>query len=364
MRTKKIITGILTGALCLSMLTACSGSNTTEDDASAKAEENSQSESSITKEESQAEESSKEESQTESGDKEDDKLHTIYILDAGKNDKMTAHFFNTMNDETAEVAMTKTAEGDDYYTYSCDADTSLYNMVNLTYGDDIVSKDVAFNSYVAGWYLKDEKLLPYAEGMDLKYDPPFDTTSFTFDGYEKTVYIWTPSDYDETSDEQYSTIYMLDGQTVLATGMERGMDSDTDSWNVSESVTGMMSVTDNKAIIVCIVTGDQNRDNELIPDIGELNNRGPEPIKSEKRGNDFADFICDTIMPYVQENYNVYTDAAHTSLAGSSLGGLETFYAVLSHPDKFGTGGEISNGTERITEDFSKNPYLIMIQVI
>ena len=44
-------------------------------------------------------------------------------------------------------------------------------------------------------------------------------------------------------------------------------------------------------------------------------------------------------MPYVNENYNVYTDAEHTALAGSSLGGLETFYTVLSHPDKFGTGG-------------------------
>ena len=47
-------------------------------------------------------------------------------------------------------------------------------------------------------------------------------------------------------------------------------------------------------------------------------------------------------MPYVEENYNVYTDAEHTSLAGSSLGGLETFYTVLAHPDKFGTGGVMS----------------------
>ena len=44
----------------------------------------------------------------------------------------------------------------------------------------------------------------------------------------------------------------------------------------------------------------------------------------------------------MNENYNVYTDAEHTALAGSSLGGLETFYTVLSHPDKFGTGGVMS----------------------
>ena len=338
MKSKKIITGLLTSALCLSMLSACVGNGAPESEDSVQPEESKQTELSGKDEKRQTEEN-----QTEKSMLEDNKLHTIYIRDAGKSDKMTASFFNTMNNATVDVTMKKTDEGADYFTYSCEADTSLYNMVHLMYGDNTESKDVAFNSYVAGWYLKDGRLLPYAEGMDLKYDPPFETKNFKFDGYDKTVYIWTPSDYDKASDEKYSTIYMLDGQTVLATGMERGMDSDTDSWNVSESVTGMMSVTDNKAIVVCIVTGDQNRSNELIPDLGELNNRGPEPIESTKRGNAFADFICDTIMPYVQENYNVYTDAEHTSLAGSSLGGLETFYAVLSHPDKFGTGGVLSS---------------------
>ena len=47
-------------------------------------------------------------------------------------------------------------------------------------------------------------------------------------------------------------------------------------------------------------------------------------------------------MPYINENYHVYTDAMHTSLAGASLGGLETFYTVLLHPDKFGIGGALS----------------------
>ena len=137
---------------------------------------------------------------------------------------------------------------------------------------------------------------------------------------------------------------MFDGQTVLATGRERGMDSDTESWNVSESVTAMMSVTDYKAVIVGISNIEGNRDDELVPDIGNIKKipTGKDMLETKKHGNAFADYICDTIMPFIQKNYNVYTDAEHTSLAGSSLGGLESFYAVLTHPDKFGTAGVMS----------------------
>ena len=125
------------------------------------------------------------------------------------------------------------------------------------------------------------------------------------------------------------------------------MDNDSVCWNVSESVESMMATTDNKAIIVAIDNGSPYRNDELIPDLGAINMEGEaiglqEEDISLMRGSAFADFLCDTIMPYVNENYNVYTDAQHTSLAGSSLGGLETFYTVLTHPDKFGTGGVMS----------------------
>lgn len=340
MKTKTLMAVMLSGALSLSVLSGCGEAETAESTVNNGASIQTSSE-----EESTDIPENSEESKSETDVKktsENTKIHTLYIRDAGKSDKVTAEFFNTMSDAKTTVEMKKADEGDDYTTYSCEGDTTLYNMVHITYesgSQSLVSKDVSFNNYVAGWYLKDNTLLPYAEGMDLKYDPKFDTKTFKFDGEDKEVYIWTPDDYDKTSEDKYSTIYMFDGQTVLATGVDRGMDSDTECWNVSQSVEGMMSLTDNKAIIVCI-TNLENRDDELIPDLGDL--AKGQKLDTKKRGNVFADFICDTIMPYVQENYNVYTDAQHTSLAGSSFGGLETFYAVLTHPDKFGTAGVLS----------------------
>ena len=179
------------------------------------------------------------------------------------------------------------------------------------------------------------------------YDPQFETKTFQFDGREKKVYIWTPEDYEGKSSEKYSVIYMFDGQSILTTGIDKGMDNDRVCWNVTEHITSMMAQTDNKAIIVATDNNDVYRNDELVPDLGDINmenesgNVDPEDV-SGKQGGNFADFICDTVMPYVNENYNVHTDAQHTALAGASLGGLETFYTVLTHPDKFGAGGVLS----------------------
>ncbi len=338
MKTKTIFAGLLSGILCLTLFSGCGGSDTSgasdKGDSSASGDS---SVSAVSDDKSSAASQEKDTDQESSGTTQKGTGHTLLIRDAGKSDKMTATFFNTMSDATAEIEMTKAEEGDDHITYSCEGDTSLYNMVRLTYGAGKVSTDVSFNSYVAGWYLKDDTLLPYAEGMDLRYDPAFDTKVFQFDGVDKEVYIWTPENYDKDSSDKYSTVYMFDGQTVLATGRDRGMDSDTECWNVSESVAGMMSVTDNKTILVCITDVD-NRADELVPDLGTV----AASLDTKKRGSAFADFICDTIVPYVRDNYNVYPDAQHTALAGSSLGGLETFYTVLTHPDTFSAGGVLS----------------------
>ena len=320
MSVKQIIAGLLCGVLCLSTATACSN----------------------TKESAQA----TQDSATDPEKPKEAKMHKLTIRAAAEITEMTATFLNTASGKTSDVKMEKSADGDRNVLFSCEADVNLYNMVHLTYGET-TSMDVAFNSFVSGWNLDNDELLPYTVGTEPAYDPKFETKVFQFDGRDKNVYIWTPEDYDKNSDEKYAVIYMFDGQSVLATGKERGMDNDVFCWNVSESVSGMMAATDNKAIIVAIDNGSPYRNDELIPDLGSIDLEGEganikEEDFTQKRGNAFADLICDTIMPYVNENYNVYTDAQHTSLIGSSLGGLETFYAVLAHPDKFGTGGVLS----------------------
>jgi enterochelin esterase-like enzyme len=50
----------------------------------------------------------------------------------------------------------------------------------------------------------------------------------------------------------------------------------------------------------------------------------------------FVKFLTDELLPWIQEQYALKTDAAHTVLCGDSLGGLISAYAALRRPDVFG----------------------------
>lgn len=72
---------------------------------------------------------------------------------------------------------------------------------------------------------------------------------------------------------------------------------------------------------------------------------------------EFGDYLNNTVVPYIEKNYNVYQEAAHRSICGSSLGGLASFYIGLEHPETFGTVGALSS-TFSIGDDELWSDYL------
>ena len=60
------------------------------------------------------------------------------------------------------------------------------------------------------------------------------------------------------------------------------------------------------------------------------------------RGDDYVDFLAKTLKPYIDKNYRTEKDARHTTVAGSSMGGLISAYAILKYPDVFGNTGIFS----------------------
>ena len=47
-------------------------------------------------------------------------------------------------------------------------------------------------------------------------------------------------------------------------------------------------------------------------------------------------FIVKELKPIIDGKYSVYTDAKHTFIAGSSMGGLISMYAICEYPNIFG----------------------------
>ena len=279
------------------------------------------------------------------------------VRDELKRDTMTALFRNTSTGGTKEVEMTKGEDGEDCSVFTCNADPEEFDRVTLTSGEES-TPELSFNSYVPGWRLDKRRFMPLDNGEK----PEYKRVSFEYQNRTKDVLIWTPDDYDANSSEKYSVIYMSDGHNLFDPAA-----TSTGSWAVAESVRAMMAQGGQGCIIVGVENMDGWRDDELTPDIGEVTS---EDYK-DGHGEYYADFVVDTVMPYVNENYNVYTDREHTHVCGSSSGGLECFYIAMEHPDKFASVGALSPAFILFTDetwteyfkdkDYSKNAPFIYL---
>ena len=88
------------------------------------------------------------------------------------------------------------------------------------------------------------------------------------------------------------------------------------------------------AIIVGIDHGDQHRLTEYNPFDNERFGKG--------RGDDYVDFIVQTLKPFIDKTYQTKSSARHTTIAGSSMGGLISMYAMAKYPQVFGKAGVFS----------------------
>lgn len=289
--------------------------------------------------------------------------HTLYFKDSAKSSKAVVTFFNSTNNKSEEAEMKKISEDKDSFTFSCEGNCASYNMAYITCGDE-KTREFAFNPCVSGWYKNEDDFLPYTEGEEINYTPEFERITLTGHGYKKKIYIWKPDGYDASSPEKYSTLYVIDGQFMTYLG-EYGQVLN-DCTVATDQVKAMNSAAGQKTIVVAI-DNVGTRDYELLPDIGDSliekdfeskNGTQYEDEFDSMDGTQFADFVANTLVPYVQKNYNVYTDKLHTAIVGASLGGIESFYITVEYPDIFGTCGALSPsfwafGTE-IMDDYIK----------
>ncbi len=89
-----------------------------------------------------------------------------------------------------------------------------------------------------------------------------------------------------------------------------------------------------EVIIVGIEHGNEERINELTPYKNEEYGGG--------KGEGYLGFIIHNLKPHIDASYRTLRASAHTSIFGSSLGGLISFYAAIKYPNIFGNAGVFS----------------------
>lgn len=205
--------------------------------------------------------------------------HTLYFKDSGKADQAVATFFSSVSGESKDVEMKKISADSDGTTFVCEQDPSVYNMAYVTCGGEKTDR-FAFNRCVSGWYKYGHLVLPYTEGEPLDYVPDFKNVTLNGYGYDKTIHIWTPDDYDASSDEKYATVYALDGENMV---IADGADPLAVSSGMTEQVRSMTAETGQKAIVVTIESiGYIARDYEMVPLIG---------VQTDERVNQIAEEV-------------------------------------------------------------------------
>lgn len=143
----------------------------------------------------------------------------------------------------------------------------------------------------------------------------------------RRIWIYLPKGYNETQ-KRYPVLYMQDGQNIFDE-----YTSAFGEWGVDECLDSLIASGKPAGIVVGIDNGPER-----------LNEYNPYAFRDfgEGEGDRYLDFIVQTLKPFIDKNYRTLASKENTIIAGSSMGGLISYYAMIKQPQVFGKAGIFS----------------------
>lgn len=142
----------------------------------------------------------------------------------------------------------------------------------------------------------------------------------------RKAYVYIPNEAKKHPERRYPVLYMFDGHNVF-------FDSDATygkSW-------GMKTYMDRTKTPMIIAAVECNHS----PEGGRLSEYSPFTFSGGNlghivgRGDETMDWLIHTFKPEIDRRFPTLPDRAHTFIAGSSMGGLMSLYAILQYNDVF-----------------------------
>ena len=167
-----------------------------------------------------------------------------------------------------------------------------------------------------------------------QYSRAYDFAS-TVLGNTRGIWIYLPPTYIENTRAPMPVVYMHDGQNLFDPSAAFG----GNTWKADQA---MDTGANDGSIAEAIIVGMENTA-DRIPEYTPV----PDPTNSPPGGNGdaYLKMIVTELKPKIDHDMRTIPDAAHTFMVGSSLGGLITAYAGVTHPDVFGGVGVMSPST-------------------
>ena len=153
----------------------------------------------------------------------------------------------------------------------------------------------------------------------------------------RDFYMYTPPGYDENTSEKYPVLYIMHGGGED----ERGWATQGKTDLIIDNL-----IAEKKAVPMIVIMLDGN-----FP----INGFGEDAlIVLEKE-------LKQSIIPFVEKNYRVKTEAKYRALAGLSMGGIQTLYAGVKNTDMFSYLGVFSSGwIQPVQKDLANAQYEFM----
>lgn len=140
----------------------------------------------------------------------------------------------------------------------------------------------------------------------------------------KSIWIWLPPSYKNNPSKKYPVLYMHDGQNVF----DPQTSGFGNEWSVDEVMDKLITQKKiREAIVVASSSSPDNRNGEYTYD---------------RDGHQYANFIINSLKPYIDKNYRTLSNKENTYLMGSSMGALISFTILWKHNDVFSKAAALS----------------------
>ncbi|MDO4337320.1 MAG: alpha/beta hydrolase-fold protein [Eubacteriales bacterium] len=139
---------------------------------------------------------------------------------------------------------------------------------------------------------------------------------------ERNAYIYLPESYEYDQGRRYPVLYMFDGHNVF-------FDSDATygkCWGMKE----YMDYT-NTQMIIAAVECNHSPDNGRLKEYSPYSFSDPKFGKVEGWGKKTMDWLVYTFKPCIDRDFRTLPDRENTYIAGSSMGGLMSLYALMEY---------------------------------
>lgn len=221
-------------------------------------------------------------------------------------------------DDAGTWTVTTTAQdpGFHYYSLVIDGVRAADPASEAYYGTGRMSSAIEIPEKGVDFYtLKD---VPHG---DIRSKPYFSKYTNSW----RTLNIYTPPGYDAETDKKYPVLYI-----------QHGGGEDERGWAQQGRTNIILDnlIAENKARPMLVVMANGN-----VPNQG-----GARGGYSREGMNGFREELINNIVPFIEKNYRVLTDAKNRALSGLSMGGGQAFYVGLQNTDTFASIGIFSTG--------------------